>query len=212
MYLSGIITQDGRGGWVACRKTPRIIGSGRTFTYILHEGEPRVQITQNDVRAIQLAKAALYAGVKLMMDHFGTTVVEKIKLAGAFGSHIDVTYAMVLGLIPDCDLAQVSSAGNAAGTGARIALLNKASRLQIETTSTGSRRSRRLWSRSSRSISSTPWRCQQSGCLPEPREGGDAAGGEGDCCGRGWRWAAETAGRLTVASVLLGRTDASAGC
>ncbi len=134
MYLSGIITQDGRGGWVACRKTPRIIGSGRTFTYILHEGEPRVQITQNDVRAIQLAKAALYAGVKLMMDHFGTTVVEKIKLAGAFGSHIDVTYAMVLGLIPDCDLAQVSSAGNAAGTGARIALLNKASRLQIETT------------------------------------------------------------------------------
>ncbi len=134
MYLSGIITQDGVVDGSLAARSHRIIEAGRTFTYILHEGEPRVQITQNDVRAIQLAKAALYAGVKLMMDHFGTDHVEKIKLAGAFGSHIDVMYAMVLGLIPDCDLAQVSSAGNAAGTGARIALLNKASRRQIEAT------------------------------------------------------------------------------
>jgi uncharacterized 2Fe-2S/4Fe-4S cluster protein (DUF4445 family) len=91
-----------------------------------------LQITQNDVRAIQLAKAALYAGIKLLMDRIGTEHVDRIRLAGAFGSHIDVKYAMVLGMIPDCDLSQVSSAGNAAGTGARIALLDNTSRTRIE--------------------------------------------------------------------------------
>ena len=90
-------------------------------------------MTQADVRAIQLAKAALYAGVKLLMDHYGADQVEEIVLAGAFGSHIDVKYAMVLGLIPDCPLDHVRSAGNAASTGARIALLNAAARREIET-------------------------------------------------------------------------------
>jgi uncharacterized 2Fe-2S/4Fe-4S cluster protein (DUF4445 family) len=134
MYLAGIISQDGVVNGSLAAHSPRIVASGRTFTYVLNDGEPRVAITQNDVRAIQLAKAALYAGVKLLMDRFGAKKIEKIRLAGAFGSHIDVTYAMALGLIPDCDLDEVSSAGNAAGTGARIALLNKAARAEIETT------------------------------------------------------------------------------
>ena len=84
------------------------------------------------MRAIQLAKAALYAGARLLMDHMQVETVDRIRLAGAFGSHIDVRYAMVLGMIPDCELEQVSSANNAAGTGARIALLNRASRKEIE--------------------------------------------------------------------------------
>jgi uncharacterized 2Fe-2S/4Fe-4S cluster protein (DUF4445 family) len=84
------------------------------------------------VRAIQLAKAALHAGALLLMEHFGVEHVDRIRLAGAFGAHIDVQYAMVLGLIPECDLEQVSSAGNAAGTGARIALLDRQSRALIE--------------------------------------------------------------------------------
>jgi uncharacterized 2Fe-2S/4Fe-4S cluster protein (DUF4445 family) len=104
---------------------------GRTFTYLLHDGEQQLKITQNDVRAIQLAKAALYAGARLLMDHLNIDKLDRITLAGAFGSHIDVKYAMVLGMIPDCDLAKVTSAGNAAGTGARIALLNRASRDEI---------------------------------------------------------------------------------
>jgi uncharacterized 2Fe-2S/4Fe-4S cluster protein (DUF4445 family) len=66
------------------------------------------------------------------MDHLGANQVDRIRLAGAFGSHIDVKYAMVLGMIPDCELSQVSSAGNAAGAGARIALLDKTSRKTIE--------------------------------------------------------------------------------
>ena len=89
-------------------------------------------MTQNDVRAIQLAKAALYAGVRLLMDHAGIETVDEIRLAGAFGSQIDPFHAMVLGLIPDADLAHVKAAGNAAGTGALIALLSAAARREIE--------------------------------------------------------------------------------
>ena len=95
-------------------------------------GGPRIVITQNDVRAIQLAKAALYAGVRLLMDQLGRDTVDEVRLAGAFGSQIDPLHAMVLGLVPDCDLARVRAAGNAAGTGALIALLSGAARREIE--------------------------------------------------------------------------------
>ncbi|MEQ9350153.1 MAG: ASKHA domain-containing protein, partial [Alphaproteobacteria bacterium] len=94
-------------------------------------GEGQVSLTQNDVRAIQLAKGALYAGARLLMDKLDVASPERVVLAGAFGSHIDPKYAMLLGLIPDCPLDKVSAAGNAAGTGARIALLNRKSREDI---------------------------------------------------------------------------------
>ena len=132
MFLSGILTGDGVIDGALAARTPRIEAVGRTFAYLLHEGAPRLQIYQTDVRAIQLAKAALYAGAKLLLERYGAPSPERITLAGAFGSHIDVTYAMALGLIPDCDLAKVAAAGNAAGTGARIALLNLAARSEIE--------------------------------------------------------------------------------
>ena len=132
LYLAGVITQDGviDGGLAA--RTDRIVADGRTFSYVLHRGDVPMKITQNDVRAIQLAKAALYAGVALLMDHLGITKVDRIGLAGAFGSHIDTKHAMVLGMIPDCDLGQVASVGNAAGAGARIALLDASARVAIE--------------------------------------------------------------------------------
>lgn len=132
MYLSGVINQDGVIDPAMAAINPRVFEDGRTYSYLLHDGEVRIAITQNDVRQIQLAKAALYAGIKLLMDYMQVQRVDRIRLAGAFGSHIDVKYAMVLGLIPDCALDQVSSAGNAAGSGARIALLNQQSRGQIE--------------------------------------------------------------------------------
>jgi len=132
MYLAGIVRPDGviDGGMSA--RSQRVVQHDRTWSYLLHDGEPRIRIEQNDVRAIQLAKAALHAGARLLMDRMGVERVDRIRLAGAFGSHIDVKYAMVLGMLPDCDLARVSSANNAAGTGARIALLSKASRAEIE--------------------------------------------------------------------------------
>ncbi len=136
LYLAGVIMTDGTIDGALAEKSSRIVSDGRTFSYVLHEpvseDEPRIVITQNDVRAIQLAKAALYAGTKLLMEKFGVDKVDRIQLAGAFGSQIDVKYAMVLGLIPDCPLDKVASAGNAAGTGARIALLNQTARDEIE--------------------------------------------------------------------------------
>jgi uncharacterized 2Fe-2S/4Fe-4S cluster protein (DUF4445 family) len=132
LYLAGVINQDGVIDGSLAAKSPRVFANGRTFSYLLADGEPRLSITQNDVRAIQLAKAALYAGIRLLMERLGVESVERIRLAGAFGSHIDVKYAMVLGMIPDCELSQVASAGNAAGTGARIALLDSRSRSIIE--------------------------------------------------------------------------------
>ena len=132
LFLAGVVTADGIVDGALAARTPRIIADGRTFSYVLHDGEPRATITQNDVRAIQLAKAALYAGARLLMDRLGVDAVDEIRLAGAFGSQIDPLHAMVLGLIPDADLAHVGSAGNAAGTGALIALLSAAARREIE--------------------------------------------------------------------------------
>ena len=132
MFLSGIIDADGRVDGGLNERNSRIVSEGRTFAYVLHDGGQSIKITQNDVRAIQLAKAALYAGARLLMDRLGIDAIERVVLAGAFGSHIDPLYAMVLGLVPDCDPTSVSSGGNAAGTGAMIALLNKSSRPEIE--------------------------------------------------------------------------------
>jgi uncharacterized 2Fe-2S/4Fe-4S cluster protein (DUF4445 family) len=137
LYLAGVITPDGIIDGSLADRTPRIQADGRTFSYLLHDGSadgrPRIVITQNDVRAIQLAKAALYAGVRLLMDHAGIETVDEIRLAGAFGSEIDTYHAMVLGLIPDAELSHVKAAGNAAGTGALIALVSRAARREIET-------------------------------------------------------------------------------
>jgi uncharacterized 2Fe-2S/4Fe-4S cluster protein (DUF4445 family) len=132
MFLSGIISEDGVIDGGLAEKTPRVESVGRTFAYLLREGEPRLVIYQTDIRAIQLAKSALYAGAKLLMDRYGVETVDRVTLAGAFGSHIDPLYATVLGLIPDCDRDKVGSAGNAAGTGARIALVNYGMRAEIE--------------------------------------------------------------------------------
>jgi uncharacterized 2Fe-2S/4Fe-4S cluster protein (DUF4445 family) len=132
LYLSGVINQDGALEGALAEKTKRVEVVGRSFAYVLREGEPRLLIYQTDVRAIQLAKAALYAGAKLLIEKRGAGWPQRVTLVGAFGSHIDPIYAAALGLIPDCDLDHVAAGGNAAGTGARITLLNLASRAELE--------------------------------------------------------------------------------
>jgi uncharacterized 2Fe-2S/4Fe-4S cluster protein (DUF4445 family) len=128
MFLAGILLPDGR--FNPDLDHERIQWDERRGEYILataeqsNTGSP-ILVTQDDVRNIQLAKAALYAGAKLLMNQANLTSVDRIVLAGAFGSYIDPRYAMILGLIPDCDLAKVTAVGNAAGDGARIALLNR---------------------------------------------------------------------------------------
>jgi uncharacterized 2Fe-2S/4Fe-4S cluster protein (DUF4445 family) len=146
LFLAGVITADGTIDGRLADRSPRLVADGRTFSYVLNEGgpgapvgdgevgpaSPRLLITQNDVRAIQLAKAALYAGARLLMDHLRVESVDQVKLAGAFGSQIDPLHAKVLGLVPDTPLDRVGAAGNAAGTGALIALLSGDARREIE--------------------------------------------------------------------------------
>jgi len=132
MRLADVIDIDGVVRGALAEKTDRVFAEGRTFSYLIHDGEQRIVVTQNDVRAIQLAKAALYAGCRLLMDELGVETLDRITLAGAFGAHISPVHAMVLGMIPDCEVENVRSAGNAAGTGARIALLNAGARKTIE--------------------------------------------------------------------------------
>ncbi|MCL6282168.1 ASKHA domain-containing protein [Ruegeria sp. 2012CJ41-6] len=136
MRMAGLLDESGLIGSAEQTGTARNIPEGRTHSYLIHdasaEGGPRITVTQGDIRAIQLAKSALYAGARLLMDEMGVDRVDRVVLAGAFGAHISTKHAMVLGMIPDAPLDKVSSAGNAAGTGARIALCNIAARSEIE--------------------------------------------------------------------------------
>jgi uncharacterized 2Fe-2S/4Fe-4S cluster protein (DUF4445 family) len=138
MRMAGLVDAGGLIGGPDQTGTPRCEPTGRTHSYLLYdgsaEGGPRISVTQGDIRAIQLAKSALYAGARLLMDEMGVDSVDRVTLAGAFGAHLSPKHAMVLGMIPDVPLDRVTSAGNAAGTGARIALCNVAARDQIEVT------------------------------------------------------------------------------
>ncbi|MCV2870447.1 ASKHA domain-containing protein [Defluviimonas sp. WL0002] len=136
MRMAGIVDAGGLIGSAEQTGTPRCVATGRTNAYVLHDGTatggPLISVTQGDIRAIQLAKSALYAGARLLMDELRIDKVDRVVLAGAFGAHISPKHAMVLGMIPDVPLDKVTSAGNAAGTGARIALCNVGSRAAIE--------------------------------------------------------------------------------
>jgi len=135
MRIAGILDPSGLIGSAEQVGTPRCVPMGRTHEYVIHDASPegpRITVTQGDIRAIQLAKSALYAGARLLMDEMGVEKVDRVVLAGAFGAHISPKHAMVLGMIPDVPLAAVTSAGNAAGTGARMALCSVAARHHIE--------------------------------------------------------------------------------
>jgi uncharacterized 2Fe-2S/4Fe-4S cluster protein (DUF4445 family) len=130
LFSAGLITPSGRfDPRVDC---DRVLWDEdkRTGSYILAEGDKTASgkpllITQLDIRNIQLAKAALYAGARLLMKRAEVEKIDRIILAGAFGSYINPQHALMLGLIPDCDLEAIHSVGNAAGDGARIALLDR---------------------------------------------------------------------------------------
>ena len=138
MRMAGIVDGPGLIGSAEQTGSSACFLDGRTNSYMVHDGSatggPVITVTNRDIREIQMAKAALYSGARLLMDKFGVDTVDRIVLAGAFGAHISPKHAMVLGMIPDAPLDKVTSAGNAAGTGARIALLNRQARKEIEAT------------------------------------------------------------------------------
>ncbi|MEO9896543.1 MAG: ASKHA domain-containing protein [Paracoccaceae bacterium] len=138
MRMAGIVDAPGLIGSAEQTGTERCFLDGRTYSYLVWDGSansgPKITVTNRDIREIQMAKAALYSGARLLMDKFDVDSVDRVVLAGAFGAHISPKHAMVLGMIPDVPLKAVTSAGNAAGTGARIALLNTKARAEIEDT------------------------------------------------------------------------------
>jgi uncharacterized 2Fe-2S/4Fe-4S cluster protein (DUF4445 family) len=138
MRIAGIVDGPGLIGSPEQTGSANCFLDGRTYSFLVYDatenGGPKITVTNRDIREIQMAKAALYSGARLLMDKFNVDKVDRVVLAGAFGAHISPKHAMVLGMIPDAPLDKVTSAGNAAGTGARIALLNREARTEIEAT------------------------------------------------------------------------------
>ena len=137
LYSSGVITKTGVFNKKALKENPRFRKNGDTgqpeFVLAWKEEssiDKDIVITQKDIRQIQLAKGALYAGCKLMMKRMGVEKVDKVKIAGAFGTHVDRTKALVMGLFPDCKVENIFGVGNAAGDGCRAALLNVQKRVE----------------------------------------------------------------------------------
>ncbi|MEE4241427.1 MAG: ASKHA domain-containing protein, partial [Desulfopila sp.] len=131
LYCAGIILKSGAFNQKSLKNHPRFRNNPETniLEFVLAWAEETsiekdITITQKDVRQIQLAKGALYAGCKLMLKRIGAKKVDRLKIAGAFGTHVDRQKALIMGMFPDCDIDIVTSVGNAAGDGYRAALLN----------------------------------------------------------------------------------------
>ncbi len=127
LFLAGVIATDGT---IRAGDHTRLVSDGRATSHVLHDRA--IHITQSNIRAVHLAKTALYARCRLLMDNLAVDRIDETRLASAFGGNLDAKYAVTLGMIADCDLDQVSAAGHAARTGAMVALVCSSTRREIE--------------------------------------------------------------------------------
>ena len=137
LFKAGIVTRSGAYDLKAVSDRLRENPDSEMMEFVLAWADETsigrdVVITQNDIRQVQLAKAAIYTGCKLMLERMKLEKPDRIKLAGAFGNYIDPKMAAVIGLFPDCPLDHIVSVGNAAGDGCRMALLNCSKRLEAD--------------------------------------------------------------------------------
>jgi uncharacterized 2Fe-2S/4Fe-4S cluster protein (DUF4445 family) len=135
LYRVGLLKSDG--GFDLEKESPNLFVDEDSVSYILTEASRQtigrdIPITQEDIRQVQLAKAPLYVAAQYLLREFGLERPDRILLAGGFGTHIDPEKAMLLGMIPDCPLDRVHAVGNAAGDGARLALLSRVKRADAE--------------------------------------------------------------------------------
>lgn len=128
LFKAGVIQRNGRFNNRLNSRRIRMGEDGKPEYVVAWAGETSVgkdiTFTQSDVRAVQLAKAALYTGASYLMERIGVEHIDSVTLAGAFGSYIDKESALVIGMIPDCDPQNVLAVGNAAGDGAKLALFD----------------------------------------------------------------------------------------
>ncbi len=132
MRLAGLLDANGLIGSAAQTGSNRCTSFERTNSYLLYsDNKVSLSITNMDVRAIQLAKAALHASCKILLEKSRVNRIDSIFLAGAFGSQISAEHALIIGLVPDAQVSQIVASGNSAGAGAIIALLDVSSRREI---------------------------------------------------------------------------------
>ena len=139
LYRSGVILKSGVFNKKELKEHPRFRKNPDTKQpeFVLAWADESsidkdIVITQKDIRQIQLAKGALYAGCKLMVKRMGLEKVDTVKIAGAFGTHVDREKALMMGLFPDCEIEMIQGVGNAAGDGCRAALLNVKKRVEAD--------------------------------------------------------------------------------
>jgi uncharacterized 2Fe-2S/4Fe-4S cluster protein (DUF4445 family) len=137
LYRAGVVAKSGVFNKKALKDHPRfrINPDTKQPEFVLAWAEESsidkdIVVTQKDIRQIQLAKGALYAGCKLMVKRMGLEKVDAVKIAGAFGTHVDREKALIMGLFPDCEIDKIQGIGNAAGDGCRAALLNVKKRVE----------------------------------------------------------------------------------
>ncbi len=132
MRLAGLLDANGLIGSAAQTGSNRCTSSERTNSYLLYsDNKVSLSITNMDIRAIQLAKAALHASFKILLEKSRVNRIDSILLAGAFGSQMSPEHALIIGLVPDAQVSQIVASGNSAGAGAIIALLDVSSRREI---------------------------------------------------------------------------------
>jgi len=136
LYLVGIISKGGRmkdnHSRVRTRKEQRefvLVGKKE------RDGHPAIVITQQDVRELQLAKAAIRTGIQALLEANGCSEdeIKQVIIAGAFGSYIDVSSAITIGMLPSLPLNRFRQVGNAAGMGAKLALISLSQRTDAQT-------------------------------------------------------------------------------
>jgi uncharacterized 2Fe-2S/4Fe-4S cluster protein (DUF4445 family) len=135
LYLSGVLD---RGGRIQKGSHSGVVEKDGRLEFVLvpKEGDPNHQeiaITQKDVREIQLGKAAIQAAIETIMEAEGISEkdIHKVIIAGAFGSYIDISNAMAIGMLPSLPLNRFHQVGNAAGMGAKLFLLSSAKRREV---------------------------------------------------------------------------------
>ena len=131
LYLAGVINEGGR----MLQSHPRVRNGQKQREFVLigdeeRSGQPAIVITQQDVRELQLAKSAIRTGIQVLLDTGGYSEdeISQVTIAGAFGTYIDVSSAITIGMLPAIPLNRFQQVGNAAGMGAKMALISLSKR------------------------------------------------------------------------------------
>lgn len=131
LRLSGLLGRDGALKSEMASSTKRLREEYRSYSYLIREFEPRIAMTQHDIRALQMAKAAVQAAARILMKQLGVPDLARVILTSGTGPAIDPLRAGVIGLFPDCDAAHLSFVENAAFEGAKAALISRSARVAI---------------------------------------------------------------------------------